>query len=303
MKLIEGTCSCVYRFVNEVIELVVLSMKDDQTKDTDDAPKRRSEDAGHRDYSRATWASQDVHPVSRNILTSDSGNNLRLVKESYQAQNAPKSVQTSSANWARVMEAATQRRTEVLTPENLENMWAKGRHYNTKVPKSSKPAVNRSIVNDMMDSGKESVDHRLDTSKHDVNQTTAKLSPHGSHKRSNSDYGASREPVVPVGNKLNEFEPHQEELREQNYSASSEDSGRRKRSFSATTLQVEPEQATRAIEGMVISEDFYSSSSVKSGSACSTSSKPDVVPQIQGKPIPRLRCQVSVFILQALHNK
>lgn len=34
--------------------------------------------------------------------------------------------------WARVLEAATQRRTEVLHPENLENMWARGRNYNKK---------------------------------------------------------------------------------------------------------------------------------------------------------------------------
>ncbi|XP_057782898.1 uncharacterized protein LOC131000822 [Salvia miltiorrhiza] len=34
-----------------------------------------------------------------------------------------------SAEWAKVFEAATQRRTEVLEPENLENMWTIGRNY------------------------------------------------------------------------------------------------------------------------------------------------------------------------------
>ncbi|KAK9053376.1 hypothetical protein SSX86_030009 [Deinandra increscens subsp. villosa] len=40
-----------------------------------------------------------------------------------------------SSAWARVLEAATQRRTEVLHPENLENMWTKGRNYKKKTHK------------------------------------------------------------------------------------------------------------------------------------------------------------------------
>ncbi|KAI3786311.1 hypothetical protein L1987_39903 [Smallanthus sonchifolius] len=40
-----------------------------------------------------------------------------------------------SSAWARVLEAATQRRTEVLHPENLENMWTRGRNYKKKTHK------------------------------------------------------------------------------------------------------------------------------------------------------------------------
>ncbi|CAL9119164.1 unnamed protein product [Musa textilis] len=36
------------------------------------------------------------------------------------------------ADWAMVLEATTKRRTEVLAPENLENMWTKGRNYQKK---------------------------------------------------------------------------------------------------------------------------------------------------------------------------
>ncbi|TKY69160.1 Sorting nexin-16 [Spatholobus suberectus] len=39
---------------------------------------------------------------------------------------------TASADWAQMLEAATQIRTEVLMPENLENMWARGRNYRWK---------------------------------------------------------------------------------------------------------------------------------------------------------------------------
>ncbi|KAK9056701.1 hypothetical protein SSX86_024063 [Deinandra increscens subsp. villosa] len=40
-----------------------------------------------------------------------------------------------SSPWAQVLEAATQRRTEVLQPENLENMWTKGKNYRKKTQK------------------------------------------------------------------------------------------------------------------------------------------------------------------------
>ncbi|XP_020585313.1 uncharacterized protein LOC110027981 isoform X2 [Phalaenopsis equestris] len=44
-------------------------------------------------------------------------------------------IQPRAAEWAVVLEAATKRRTQVLTPENLENMWTKGRNYKKKTAK------------------------------------------------------------------------------------------------------------------------------------------------------------------------
>ncbi|CAN6459994.1 unnamed protein product [Victoria cruziana] len=53
-----------------------------------------------------------------------------------------------TAEWARGLEAARERRTEVLAPENLENLWTKGRNYKTKIdahdnpgPKEVKPSI------------------------------------------------------------------------------------------------------------------------------------------------------------------
>lgn len=45
---------------------------------------------------------------------------------------------SASADWAQMLDAATQRRTEVLMPENLENMWARGRNYRRKQHKKAK---------------------------------------------------------------------------------------------------------------------------------------------------------------------
>ncbi|CAL0308404.1 unnamed protein product [Lupinus luteus] len=54
---------------------------------------------------------------------------------------------TGSADWAQMLEAATQRRTEVLMPENLDNMWAKGKNYNRKKDKSLNSVGSESQLN------------------------------------------------------------------------------------------------------------------------------------------------------------
>lgn len=48
----------------------------------------------------------------------------------YMFQDEPS--QLRHGDWGRALNAATQRRTEVLMPENLENMWTKGRNYKKK---------------------------------------------------------------------------------------------------------------------------------------------------------------------------
>ncbi|KAI3695563.1 hypothetical protein L1987_78560 [Smallanthus sonchifolius] len=60
-------------------------------------------------------ASKELHPA--------------LISSENEPWNPP------SSAWARVLEAATQRRTEVLHPENLENMWTRGRNYKKKTHK------------------------------------------------------------------------------------------------------------------------------------------------------------------------
>ncbi|OIW17347.1 hypothetical protein TanjilG_22459 [Lupinus angustifolius] len=54
---------------------------------------------------------------------------------------------TGSADWAQMLEAATQRRTEVLMPENLDNMWTKGKNYNRKKDKPLNSVGSESQLN------------------------------------------------------------------------------------------------------------------------------------------------------------
>ncbi|XP_028553572.1 uncharacterized protein LOC110100045 isoform X1 [Dendrobium catenatum] len=53
-------------------------------------------------------------------------------------QGLSPAIQPRAAEWALILEAATKRRTQVLTPENLENMWTKGRNYKKKTAKLMK---------------------------------------------------------------------------------------------------------------------------------------------------------------------
>uniref|UniRef100_A0A6N2MW13 K+ potassium transporter integral membrane domain-containing protein n=1 Tax=Salix viminalis TaxID=40686 RepID=A0A6N2MW13_SALVM len=55
-------------------------------------------------------------------------------------------MQPHPAEWARILEVATQRRTEVLAPENLENMWAKGRNYKKKENRNVKAGAQKSMA-------------------------------------------------------------------------------------------------------------------------------------------------------------
>ncbi|CAA2940964.1 uncharacterized protein LOC111388366 isoform X1 [Olea europaea subsp. europaea] len=64
------------------------------------------------------------------LMSGASGNSLFDTLQDEPAHPRP-------ADWARVFEAATQRRTDVLMPENLENMWAIGRNYKKKLKKST----------------------------------------------------------------------------------------------------------------------------------------------------------------------
>ncbi|KAJ8766636.1 hypothetical protein K2173_001156 [Erythroxylum novogranatense] len=125
-------------YINQVIEYVLVAIKDGSLMDI----------VGYQSTS-------DVHDVNCNskmdsTLNSDNVDSFDGEK-SYQQSDMPlanvdtdtqtkldyklgqqEALQPRSAEWAHILEATTRRRREVLTPENLENMWAKGRNYKKK---------------------------------------------------------------------------------------------------------------------------------------------------------------------------
>ncbi|GMH23551.1 hypothetical protein Nepgr_025394 [Nepenthes gracilis] len=83
----------------------------------------KEDDVSHtQDIGRRPGKSDNWREKASNVLVSPSSN--IFPGETFQSR---------TADWARILDAATQRRTEVLAPENLENMWARGRHYKDKL--------------------------------------------------------------------------------------------------------------------------------------------------------------------------
>ncbi|OAY79943.1 hypothetical protein ACMD2_23123, partial [Ananas comosus] len=131
-------------YINELIEYIFLSNKHNN--------------GGLGDSDRSSHATASVshdHPVSKGDVrgsqpeskhtSSIQSSDLTLVKSSGESKltssehGNPKSndaseshIQQRPADWAMVLEAATKRRSQVLAPENLDNMWTKGRNYQKK---------------------------------------------------------------------------------------------------------------------------------------------------------------------------
>ena len=93
-----------------------------------DHDKDRSSTAGFVHDEDMNQRNSSLNPGSGSELTKF--NNKKEISSDYMFQDEP--LQMRHGDWGRALNAATQRRTEVLMPENLENMWTKGRNYKKK---------------------------------------------------------------------------------------------------------------------------------------------------------------------------
>ncbi|XP_057527535.1 uncharacterized protein LOC130806459 isoform X2 [Amaranthus tricolor] len=134
--------------INQLVELILLQFKDFLTgMDSDDMlPKAENDHSVAEGSIEISESASKRHKEFHNEESEmpygrmDERRKLALQAPPIPSSNMSyqESVQPKVADWARVLDAATQRRTEVLTPENLENMWAIGRHYKDKINKSAK---------------------------------------------------------------------------------------------------------------------------------------------------------------------
>lgn len=133
MKFIQEP-SCFYlfcRFINELIESIMLAYNEWSKDAANDQPPNVVEvhDCDHtasgenNSNNQGTGVPPPPPPLNENweLESGASGSSLSTVHDE---QMHPR-----TAEWAKAYDAATQRRTEVLMPENLENMWTIGRNY------------------------------------------------------------------------------------------------------------------------------------------------------------------------------
>ncbi|XP_011005676.1 PREDICTED: uncharacterized protein LOC105111894 isoform X2 [Populus euphratica] len=144
-------------YINEVLELILLSIKDDSPKDTvGDQPAAsvhtadstlRKDPSVNSQRTGTVDNKRDYQGTDKTLSKIDDRGEMYLDYDSQQDHMQP-----HPAEWARMLEVATQRRTEILTPENLENMWTKGRNYKMKEKKKVKAGVQQSMAKSLVTS-------------------------------------------------------------------------------------------------------------------------------------------------------
>ncbi|CAL9184417.1 unnamed protein product [Musa hybrid cultivar] len=124
-------------YINELIEYVFLNNKDSSNMEvTSDRSLRHS---GQNTQSCQLGLVQS----GGEKLTDGSEHSHPYVSQKDSLNHIP----PRPADWAMVLEATTKRRTEVLAPENLENMWTKGRNYQKKTVNLIKTGTPQRSVN------------------------------------------------------------------------------------------------------------------------------------------------------------
>ncbi|XVE49128.1 hypothetical protein DITRI_Ditri01bG0057600 [Diplodiscus trichospermus] len=291
-------------YINEVIEHVLLGIKDDMNKVVVGSDQ----------------SSVGVHGVdstSCKVLSLNSrGTDLTLAKidgqkETYSDCNRyeEESVQPRPADWARILEAATQRRTEVLAPENLENMWTKGRNYKKKENKYIKAGFQESISKGSVtksavlkgSAGSEISTSKIGTSTGREDNTVTRLMPglnldtQTSDKRLALEFNKSSFEGDHLVNKCNDVS---EQTADGNKI-------KLKRSSSTSDLKVEPDTKkalTGDVGGPIISE-FYSPDFGRNSEENRSQIASKIVLRNEGPHIPKLRCRVIGAYFEKLGSK
>ncbi|CAL9099871.1 unnamed protein product [Musa textilis] len=134
-------------YINELIEYVFLDNRDNSNMEV-------KSDSSHTYAGQNTQSGQwESRKTSLNLssqlgLVQSSGKKSTDGSGHGHPNALPKdSVPPRPADWAMILEATTKRRSEVLAPENLENMWTKGRNYQKKTANLMKAGTILGSVN------------------------------------------------------------------------------------------------------------------------------------------------------------
>ncbi|XP_059647743.1 uncharacterized protein LOC132294039 [Cornus florida] len=310
-------------YINELIEYIFLANKDDESKDVGDYQSPNLMDHKH-DRAVAAYGVENGESTSRkNASSYNQGTDTMLSRTENQRDTTfnasgnsfsntvcEELAQPRAADWARVLDAATQRRTEVLMPENLENLWTKGRNYKKKAQKNAKaglqaPFTKGSEINKAIptkSSGKEVSMHRPEILTGMEDKALLQLPPRsrpvsqqsdgnydGAHVSQNLNKNPSSERGC-LDDKLEDF-------------TSLTANGRLKRSNSTSALKVEPnmDKAVTGDGGGSIITEFYSPDFDRR--VHSITSATNMVSCDDGLHGPKLRCRVIGAYFEKLGSK
>ncbi|CAK8577566.1 unnamed protein product [Lathyrus sativus] len=289
-------------FINELIESLLLLLNDDSKKWTggDQSTNVPSHGQGR---SVATGGVHDNLTPSYKHPSSNQETGMTLSNTSDRRETSlqynplqQESSQAKPADWARMLEVATQRRTEILMPENLENMWAKGRNYKRKENKIVKPGskdLPKSPATDSSLPNRKLAQETLASKRGKYEAPEVK-----SYLPSTHDLASDHLQSVARTNRSESFQnpdkklSFDEELRVDKVKgtkdiASDGYKSSLKRSSSASALGVQPNQESSSI----ISE-FYNPEFERHGEGFRGKSSSDMIVRKEGQLASKLQCRV-----------
>lgn len=267
------------RRINEVLEIIINIIKEGN-------------------FEQFSGEEQSVNPASLSASDSQAKSmNLTKVNEqetpSIDDERHPElHIQQNSGDWARMLEVATQRRTEVLTPENLENMWTKGRNYKKKEYK--KALKKDSSVSNLIEAKQKAHSSISGTTTGADEKAMVHLPPRvtvDKHSLAKISEDISRTASCEGGRHMYEVGVRKE-------SPSDGNKNRLKRSNSTSDL-LQPETRLALLgvgEGPLIT-DFYTSAYIKHNENHTCDSKsPNIVLNKESQHCSKLKCRVSSWL-------
>ncbi|KAE8008424.1 hypothetical protein FH972_004938 [Carpinus fangiana] len=305
--------------INELIEYILLAAKDDNLKGVGSYQSTNVVVHPH-DHPLTAGSVCNDDPNSRKYSSSNQGTDITVAEIDSQRETSLEystevHMKYRSADWARHLEAANQRRTEVLTPENLENLWTKGRNYKKKEHKNIKAGFQDPIdkgsgiirVVSSKDLGKEVLTNKPEISIGmdgiDVRQLT---------------HGQSIDNLLSVANETGKLflQDHNKELSfgegqvidELEYTGSLATDGNKsllKKSNSTSALIAQPGAENKFTEehGRPIISEFYSPNFGRCSGEHSGRSASDVVLYSEAQQVPKLRSRVMGAYFEKLGSK
>lgn len=283
------------RYINELIESLFLTMKEDSSKDLVDNQLNSMVGLDHNN-SVAAGGSQNDESTSRKYMTSHNGG-----AESDDSGGHVDTMHPRPADWARLLDAATQRRTEVLTPENLENMWTKGRHYKAKVRKNAKAESQAPLVKH---SGMNSSGPTTNLEK-EIATTKSRLSAAGPEDKAvmpltagfrvDAQLTDGHNNMIQFSQDLNKTSSL-DGLKDNTIITTDGNKSRLKRSNSTSALKAEPgnKKAFTGEGGGPIISDFYSPNFGRNNGVYCVNNPSEMMIRSEGPHAPKLKCRVSI---------
>ncbi|KAJ8763565.1 hypothetical protein K2173_002448 [Erythroxylum novogranatense] len=306
-------------YINQVIEYILVAIKDGGLMDI----------GGYR----STGSVADINSNSRRdaVISSEKIDSFEG-KKSYQGTDMAladvdsdretinyklhqqQAFQPRNAEWARLLEAVTQRRTEVLAPENLENMWAKGRNYKKKENRIGKVGIQSVEKASAISSASrtESLGKEMITSNSLILPAPMSKSAVVSNPQLSADTVSYSEEKCGMQYALNydDSSPFkrqhiQHELESTMHTSTSESKTRLKRSNSTSALKAEPDNKrtfSGNVGGSIISE-FYSPDSGSRSDDPAVKKMSDIIVRHEGSNVPKLKCRVLGAYFEKLGSK